>query len=44
VHERTFFKKWAKNQRQGLLNSDQTRSAVVVGHWHDMAEEPTCAH
>lgn len=44
VNERTFFKKWAKNQRQGLLNSDQTRSAVVVGHWHDMAEEPTCAH
>jgi hemolysin-activating ACP:hemolysin acyltransferase len=44
VQERTFFKKWAKNQRQGLLNSDQTRSAVVVGHWHDMAEESTCAH
>lgn len=42
VQERTFFKKWSKNQRQELLTNAQARSAVVFGKWHDMAGEVSC--
>lgn len=42
VGGRTFFKKWAKHQRQDLLTKPQARAAIVWGHWRDITQEPPC--